>query len=342
MPFSNALWVAVGLQWLLDVANNTAMEPYRAFVSDKLDASQHSLGFLMQSAFTGLSQTLAYLTPSLLLWAGMSGEAMTAHHIPYLTVCAFLVGALLSVASMAWTLWTTREIALDALERARLRQLPLGLGAALREVRDAIVDMPATMKQLALVKLFQWYAMFCYWQFIVLSLAATLFGTSDADSPGFREANLVNGRIGAFYNFVAFLAAFAMMPLARRFGARRLHFACLLAAGAGMLALPLIHDRLLLFLPMLGIGVAWASMMANPYVMLAGCIPAQRNGVYMGIFNMFIVIPMLLETVTLPLYYRSLLGGHPDNVIRLAGALLLCAAVTCWFVRVREPARGAR
>lgn len=154
-----------------------------------------------------------------------------------------------------------------------------------------------------------------------------MFGTADAASPGFREASLLNGQIGGFYNAVAFVAAFALVPFTRRFGAHVMHAVCLVAAGVGMWALPEIQDKAWLFLPMVGIGLAWASIMGNPYVLLAGSIPPERAGVYMGIFNMFIVLPMLLQMLTLPLYYQAWLGGEPDNVIRLAGTLLLAAAI---------------
>jgi maltose/moltooligosaccharide transporter len=333
MPFSRTLWMAAGLLWVLDAANNVTMEPYRAFVGDRLDPSQHSLGFLTQSAFTGLGQTLSYLTPSLLVVLGLSRDRLIGHGIPMITMGAFLIGAVFSLSSIWWTVRTTPELPLTTAERARMEAMPRGAGAALREVAEAFRDMPATMRQLAVMKLFQWYAMFCYWQYIVLSLSVTLFGTSDASTPGFREAGLVNGQIGGFYNFVAFVAAFALVPFTRRLGPKVMHAVCLTLAGLAMLALPGITDRALLFVPMLGVGLAWASIMGNPYVMLAGSIPPERTGVYMGIFNMFIVIPMMIQIFTLPLVYRSLLGGDPRNVIRLAGALLLCAAVAVLFVR---------
>ncbi len=334
MPFSRALWMAAGLLWILDAANNVTMEPYRAFVSDRLDQSQHSIGFLTQSAFTGLGQTLSYLTPSLLVALGMSRDALNGRGIPIITEWAFLIGAVFSIGSILLTVRTTPELPLSEAERARILAMPSGVASTLREVGEAVREMPTTMKQLAVMKLFQWYAMFCYWQYIVLSLAVTLFGTHDASTPGFREAGLVNGRIGGFYNFVAFVAAFAMVPLTRRFGPKVTHAFCLTLAGIAMLMLPMITNRALLFLPMIGIGLAWASMMGNPYVMLAGCIPRERVGVYMGIFNMFIVIPMMIQIFTLPLYYQSWLGGNPENVIRLAGALLICAAVAVAFVQL--------
>jgi maltose/moltooligosaccharide transporter len=340
MPYSPALWAAASLLWILDAGNNVTMEPYRAFVSDRLDPAQHSLGFLTQSAFTGLGQTLSYLTPSLLVLLGMSRDAVNGRGIPHVTVGAFLIGAAFSISSIMWTVRTTPELPLAPDERARIAAMPRGVAATLIEVREAIRDMPSMMKQLAVMKLFQWYAMFCYWQYIVLSLSVTLFGTSDASSAGFREANLVNGQIGGFYNFVAFGAAFAMIPFTRRFGPKVMHAICLTLAGLAMLSIPSITDRTLLFLPMIGIGLAWASIMGNPYVMLAGCIPPDRVGVYMGIFNMFIVIPMMIQIFTLPLYYRALLGGNPENVVRLAGALLLCAAVTVLFVRTGAARRA--
>ncbi len=335
MPFSPTLWMAAGLLWILDAGNNVTMEPYRAFVSDRLDTSQHSIGFLTQSAFTGLGQTLSYLTPSLLLYVGMQRDAVNAHGIPQVTVVAFIIGAVLSITSILWTVRTTKEIPLTADERARIEALPRGLSASLREVLEAMREMPTTMRQLAVMKLFQWYAMFCYWQYIVLALASTLFHTHDASTAGFREASLVNGQIGGFYNFVAFVAAFAMVPFVRRLGPKWTHAFCLLLAGLAMLSLPSITHRAYLFIPMLGVGLAWASIMANPYVMLAGCIPAERVGVYMGIFNMFIVIPMMIEIFTLPLIYRSWLGGDPGNVIRLAGGFMICAALAATFVRTR-------
>ncbi|MFC5513199.1 MFS transporter [Massilia jejuensis] len=340
MPFSPTLWMAASLLWILDAANNVTMEPYRAFVSDKLAPPQHSLGFLTQSAFTGLGQTLAYLTPSLLVFFGMDKDATNGSHIPQVVVAAFMIGAVMSIGSILWSLKTSPELPFEPAELERLRAHPIGVRAVLADIALALREMPDTMRRLALVKLFQWYAMFCYWQYIMLSLAKTLYGSTDPASAGFRDAVLLNGQIGAFYNFVAFVAAFALVPFTRRFGAKRMHSACLAVAGASMLSIPLIREPALLFLPMVGIGLAWASIMGNPYVMLAGCIPPERTGVYMGIFNMFIVIPMIIQIFTLPLYYEAGLGGNPENVIRLAGALMLCAALAVLWVRV-QPAQAA-
>lgn len=341
MPFSPYLWFAAGLLWILDAANNVTMEPYRAYVSDRLNRDQHAQGFLTQSAFTGLAQTLAYLAPSILVWLGMNKDAVNENHIPHITVAAFMIGALLSFTTVYWSIRQVPELPMSPEEQAALRARPGGARATLAEIASALREMPPTMRRLWWMALFQWYGMMCYWIYIVPSLALTVFGTTDASTPGFREAGLLNGQIGGFYNAVAFVAAFAMVPLTRRFGAKVMHAVCLLLAAAGMWALPGITDRWLLFLPMIGVGLAWASIMGNPYVMLAGSIPPERAGVYMGIFNMFIVIPMLIQMVTLPLFYDSLLGGRPDHVIRLAGVLLACAAVAVLLVDTRETAPRA-
>jgi maltose/moltooligosaccharide transporter len=341
MPFSPTLWMAASLLWILDAANNVTMEPYRAFVSDKLQPAQHSLGFLTQSAFTGLGQTLAYLTPSLLVLFGMSQHAVNGSNIPHIVIAAFIIGAVFSITTVLWTLKTTPEHPLSEQEIAAIKAKPPGWRHTLGDIASAVRDMPQTMRQLALVKLFQWYAMFCYWQYIMLSVASTIYGTTDPATDGFRDAGLLNGQIGAFYNFIAFIAAFALVPFTRRFGPKVMHSVCLALAGLGMLWIPHIHSSALLFVPMIGIGLAWASIMGNPYVMLAGSIPPERTGVYMGIFNMFIVIPMIIQIFTLPLYYRSLLGGHPGNVIILAGVLMLCAALAVLRVKVNVGQAGS-
>ncbi|HSW04026.1 MFS transporter [Aquabacterium sp.] len=333
MPFSPTLWFAAGLLWILDAANNVTMEPYRAFVSDRLDRSQHATGFLMQSAFTGLAQTLAYLAPTLLLLLGMNKDAIGDNHIPQVTLAAFIVGAVLSISTVYWSVRSTPELPLTSDEMAAIRARPPGWAATLGDIWLAVKEMPPTMRRLWWMKLFQWYGMMCYWIYIVPALAQSMFGTADATSPGFREASLLNGQLGGFYNFVAFGAAFAMLPFTRRLGAQRVHAFCLTAAGVGMWFIPALQHKAWLFVPMLGIGLAWASMMGNPYVLLAGSIPPERAGVYMGIFNMFIVLPMIIQMLTLPLIYHPLLGGQPGNVIRLAGTLLICAAVAVCFVK---------
>ncbi|WP_226946746.1 MFS transporter [Rhizorhabdus phycosphaerae] len=336
MPYSRELWMAASLLWILDAANNVTMEPYRAYVSDRLDEEQRPFGFLTQSAFTGLAQTLSYLSPSLLVWWGFDLNALDPNGIPVVTRIAFVIGAVLSLSTILWSVFRVRELPLSPEEVAAMRAEPMSVQTTLRDLKTAIVEMPTPMRQLAVAMLFQWYAMFCYWQYITFALARSLFDTADPMSSGFREAVLVNGQVGGFYNFVAFLAAFAMIPLARRVGARSVHAAALAASGIAMVALPYTPHGLLL-LPMIGIGIGWASMMGNTYVILADSIPPNRTGIYMGILNMFIVIPMMIESLTMPLIYRPLLGGDPRHVLVLAGLLMAAGAIATLAIRQRRP-----
>jgi maltose/moltooligosaccharide transporter len=336
MPFSSSVWMAASILWILDAANNVTQEPYRAFVSDKLDEKQHSLGFLTQSAFTGLGQTLSYLTPFLLINFLAYSEGAKIGRIPTTTFIAFMIGGVVSIGSILWTLKTTREIPLTEEEKEKIRQSPQGVGGTLREIGEAIKEMPLTMKLMGPMMLFSWYAMFIYWQYIAKCLSKSLYGTVDAESPFFRKAELLVGPLGAFYNAIAFGGAFLLAWLARKYSPKYLHSVCLLMAGVGLLAIPYIKNESMLFIPMIGMGFSWASMMGNPYIMLASSIPAERTGVYMGIFNMFIVIPMLLETFTIPMYYKSWLGNNPVNAIMLAGVLLVLASVATLFIKYQK------
>ncbi|MGU3391186.1 MFS transporter [Sphingomonas sp. M1A8_2b] len=341
MPLSHSILMAVSMLWILDAGNNITMEPYRAYVSDRLNEDQHDIGFLTQSAFTGLAQMLAFLTPSLLVWAGMNQDWVDPHNIPYTARIAFMVGAVLSFSTILWSIKRVPELPLSPAERAAIAAKPKGFLATLTEIGSAIRDMPSAMRKLALMSLFQWYAMAAYWSYVIYSIGRSVYGTDVATSSGFHSAVLTNGEMAAFYNGVAFVAAFAMVPLAKRLGAASLHALCLVLAGIGMLWLPHIESKALLFVPAIGIGIGWASIMGNPYVILAGAIPAERTGVYMGIFNMMIVIPMLLIAATLPFYYGPLMHGDPRNVLTLCGILMFCAAAAVWTVRERN-AEGLR
>jgi maltose/moltooligosaccharide transporter len=326
MPYSSTLWMAASLLWILDAGNNITMEPYRAYVADRLKASQRSVGFLTQSAFTGLAQTLSYLAPSLLT-AFVARDVLDANGIPVIVRIAFIIGAILSISTIVWSVFRVRELPLSPEQLADLEAKPLTVRATFADIGSAIRDMPRPMRQLAAAMLCQWYAMFAYWQYITFAVGRSIYDTSNPASAAFREATLTTQQAGALYNFIAFLGALALIPVVARFGARHVHAVCLAASGAAMLMIPGASTPAALFVLMLGIGIGWAGMMGNTYVMLADCIPPARNGIYMGIFNLFIVIPMLIQTLTMPLIYRPLLGGDPRNVLILGGVLMLAGAI---------------
>lgn len=344
IPLSASLVMAASLLWLLDAGNNITMEPYRAYVSDRLDPAQRQAGFLMQSAFTGLAQMLAFLTPSLLVMLGMNADWVDPHGIPYTVRVVFWTGAVLSIATIAWSVLRVPELPLAAAERARIAAEPKGLGPALVEIAAAVRAMPMAMRKLGLMSLFQWFGMWGYWTYVVYVVARGIYGTTDPATPGFHAAVLTNGEMAAFYNAIAFVSAFAMLPLARRIGPGPLHALCLAAGGLAMLAIPQVTDKALLFVAVSGIGLAWGSIMGNPYTILANAIPPERTGVYMGIFNMMIVLPMLLFAVLMARldlgfvaiglgFYERFLGNDPRAMLHLCGLCLLAAALAVLAVR---------
>jgi maltose/moltooligosaccharide transporter len=328
-PMVAALWTAVLLLWILDASNNTAMEPYRAFIADRLPPSQLAKGFLAQSFFTGFGITLANI--SLYVFQTLITGA-TAAGIPYWVVGSFILGSVASIATVLVSVITIPELPPSDEELAMIRARKHGLGAAVREIWEAILEMPGELRKLALVYLFQWYAMVCYWQYVSLSIAESVYGVT-ADSPRYADAVSWTGLVNGWYNIVTFTVAFPLVTLARRRGAKWVHTACLLCAAAGLLIFANLSNQYLLFLPIIGLGIAWASIMGVPYILAVRMIPSTRYGVYMGIINMMIVVPMLIQTVTFGWIFENVLGGDPTNAIVFAGVLLAVAAVTMTWIK---------
>jgi maltose/moltooligosaccharide transporter len=229
----------------------------------------------------------------------------------------------------------TPEIPPSEAELAVMRAKKGGAGKALREILDAIIEMPAALRRLALVYLFQWYAMVCYWQFVGLSVAKSLFDTSDPKSEAYQKAIAWTGLINGWYNIVTFSVAFPLVAVARRRGAKWVHSSCLLCAAVGLVIFPHVHNKYLAFIPIIGLGIAWASIMGVPYILAVRVIPSTRYGVYMGIINMMIVVPMLIQTVTFGWIYDHLLGANPTNAIMFAGVALAVGAAV--MTTIKEP-----
>jgi len=350
MPYSSSIWMAAGLLWILDAANNIALEPYRAFISDKLPEKQYSFGFLVQSFFTGLGTTLANFTPAILVSFGiLTLTDKMDNGIPVSTYWAFGIGAAASIITILITVLTTSEYPPTDEELKAMEQAKQGeniLLKTIREIASAFREMPLTMKQLIPVMFFPWYAMFCYWQYLTSALSLSLYNTLDQSTSYFNQAQLLTGNLNGTYNIICFTIAFAMIPIAKKFGAKKLHFISLTLGGIGLLCMPLLNNVDVLFtLPFgngievsqiylfsFGLGITWASMMAMPYEMLAASIPKGKTGIYMGIFNMFIVIPMIIQIFTVQYFVYDLLGQNPINIIRLAGIFLLTGGVFSLFV----------
>ena len=332
-PHVTALWMAVLLLWLLDISNNTAMEPYRAFIADKLPVNQQPTGFLMQSVFTGLGITLANVS-LYFFQQWMGGESSTG--IPYWVYGSFYIGAVCSIGSVLVTVFSTKENRPSDEELAAMRAQPHGLGAALRDIAAAIKEMPKPLWQLALVYLFQWYAMFIYWQYITLTIAKSVWNAEQGNKHLYEQAVGWTGLVNGWYNIVTFISAFGLMVLARKYQAKYVHAFSISLAALAMLILPHISNKWLLFIPMIGFGVAWASIMGVPFLIAVAEVPKKRYGVYMGIINMMIVIPMLIETVTFGFIFKHFLGGNPHNAMMFGGVLMALAALATLRVQTSQ------
>lgn len=323
-PFSSSLWMAAGLLWILDAGNNTAMEPYRAFVADKLDEAQQPIGFQAQSFFTGFGQTLANVSLFVfpMIFIGTTGK------LPTWVFASFILGSICSIGSVWWSSHTTKEIPPTEEELQKIQSEKVNIFTPFIDIFLAIKEMPKVMWQLALVYLFQWYALFCYWQNSSKSIALSVWNTTpQQNSKLYEEAVGWTGLVNGWYNIVTFLCAFSLVYFAKKYSPKMVHFACLLLAATGFLIFPHIENKYLLFPAITGFGIGWASMMGIPYLMVVNNIPKERYGVYMGIINMMIVIPMFIQTITFGYIMKHFLHNDPRLAITFAGVLLVLAAV---------------
>ncbi|MGH7559989.1 MAG: MFS transporter, partial [Gemmatimonadales bacterium] len=293
MPNSSTLWMAAGLLWILDASINISMEPFRAFVADLLPPEERVRGFAMQSFFIGLGAVIASALPWIMTnWLGV--KRSTGGGIPVTVRWSFYVGAAAFFGAVLYTILTTKEKPpedLAAFEREKAATAGIGRGFA--EIVAAIRAMPATMRQLALVQISTWLGLFCMWLYFPVAVATNIYGGTPG-TPRYQEGVEWAGICFGAYSAVCFAFAFALPPLARRNGRKGTHAICLLAGAAGLLSVSIVSNPTMLLLSMVGVGIAWASTLSMPYSILAGSIPPGKTGVYMGIFNFFIVIPEIL------------------------------------------------
>lgn len=330
-PHSPVLWFAVGLLWILDVGNNMAMEPYRAFIGDKLPEKQLSLGFQMQSLFCGLGVVLA--TVSIILFKDLFGEGVDEIGvIPQWIYYSFYIGAFLSLTTVLWSVLKTPEIPpldeeLAEINHDKAQLLRVRITKPLKEIADAIKKMPQFMWKIGAVYLFQWYALFIYWQYITPLFMLTMdYGISEAASQ--------TAQMSLTYNIVTMVTALALVPLTLKYGGKKIYTLSLVGTGLALFIIPFVADPWLVLAPMVLFGIGWAAMMGIPYTMVSKVVPQDRRGVYMGILNMMIVIPMGIETLTFGPIYKYVLGGSAINAILFAGAFFIISAILAMRLNV--------
>lgn len=341
--FMPALYVGAGMLMIMDASFNVAMEPFRALVADKLPSDQRTLGFSIQTALIGVGAVVGSWLPYVLVnWFGVSSEA-GAGSVPVYLILSFFIGAGVLVGSILLTVVTTKEYSPEEIaqfvpdEPEPEPEKSLGILDIFRD----FANMPKTMKQLGLVQFFSWFALFSMWVFTTPALAQHVWGlpASDRSSPEFNEAANYVGVIFGVYNLVAAFFALLLPAIAAKVGRKMTHSICLTIGGLGLMSIIFITSpemKWLLNLSMIGVGIAWASILAMPYAILAGSIPIRKMGVYMGIFNFFITFPQIVNGIFGGQIVKHFYGGHAVYAIVTAGLLLIIGAATVYFVTDKD------
>ncbi len=341
MPNSPALWFAAMMLWIMDASINISMEPFRALVADLLPSEQRTTGFAVQSFFIGIGAIVASAFPYMLTnWFGVPNTAAEGK-IPPSVVLSFYAGAIAFIGAVSWTVFSTKEYPPEDPEQFRRTKAEhRGFGVAAREIFSNLRHMPATMAELAVVQFFSWFALFCMWIYTTGAVTHHLYHTSDPTSAAFNQGADWVGVLFAVYNGFAAVAAFFIPMLAKRTSRKTAHIISLLCGSAGLASVAVITDPQLLLLSMVGVGIAWASILSMPYAILAGALPPEKMGVYMGIFNFFIVIPQIAAAGVLGSLMKYVLANDAMNAILLGGVSLLIAAGATLLVRDVDEGKG--
>ncbi len=334
MPQSSVLWMAATLLWVLDASINISMEPFRAFVGDKLPSSQRTTGFATQTFFIGLGAVIASLLPYIFTnYFNISNTAapgVISDSVKY----SFYIGAVVFLFSVMWTVFTTKEYPPENMETwAREKIESKGILNGFREITTGIFKMPPTMLQLAVVQFFTWLAFFAMWIYTTSGIAQNTFGTNDTTSKTFQDAGDWVGVMFMVYNGVSAITAFLLPVLAQKIGRKYTHMLCLIIGGVGLISMLFIKNQNFLLLPMVGVGLAWSSTLTMPYAILAGALPPNKMGFYMGVFNFFIVIPQILAAAILGFFVKNVFGEQSIYALVVGGVSMIIAGVLNFIVK---------
>lgn len=340
MPHSSALWMAAGLLWVLDVFGNVSMEPFRAFVADKLSERQRTQGFVMQSLMIGLGGCIASALPWMMTnWMHFKNTAASGT-IPDNVKWSFYIGAFFFFFAVLYTVITSKEYPpADIGFEDKVKESRKGFGGGLKEITESIFHMPKRMKALAIVQFFTWPGLFLMWFYYSTAVARNVFGAASETDALYSEGTSFAGLTLSFYNVVTFLFAFILPFIAGRLGRKLTHSLCLICGAIGLISVAFVTDKYMLFGCMTGVGIAWASILSMPYAMLSGVLPEDKIGVYMGIFNFFIVLPEIIASLGFGWVMKHVLHNDRLLAVQIGGVLMLLAAVIGYLIiDEREPA----
>jgi maltose/moltooligosaccharide transporter len=334
LPNSSAVWMAAGTLWILDSCINVSMEPFRAFVADNLNEKQRPFGFAMQSMFIGLASFIAGYLPQLLVnWFGVSRDKISGS-IPHNIMLSFYIGGAVFFVAVMYTIITSKEYPPSDLDwRSKVTESNKGFGGGVKEIIESIKQMPAQMRKLALVNFLTWPGLFLMWFYYSTGVAADIFKGdpktgSELYTKGLEYANTTS----AILNLVTFVFAFTLPFWVSKLGKKVTHTLCLLIGGIGLISVKFIHEPSMLYLSMGMVGIAWSSILSMPYSMLAGCIPENKVGIYMGIFNFFIVLPEIIASLFFGKIMTNFLHNDRLMAVLIGGCLLIVAGIICAII----------
>ncbi|MDF2153468.1 MFS transporter [Vibrio sp. CAU 1672] len=336
MPYSPYLWVAAGMLWMLDASINISMEPFRALVADKLPSDQRTQGFAVQTFFIGVGSVVASAMPYLL--SNVFGVANTAPigEVPPTVKISFLCGAAVFITTILWTVFKTSEYSPKQMAAFENQAVEENGKASLAELLADLRQMPKTMMQLAVVQFFSWFALFAMWIYTTSAVTSQIYGTTDTSSALYNQGADWVGVCFAVYNGISALAAFALPWLATRTSRKFVHALSLIIGGVSLVTFSLVKDPTMLMVNMIGIGLAWASILCMPYAILAGALPSRKMGFYMGVFNFFIVLPQILAAGILGFFTSAVFSGNTMMAIVLGGCSMMLAGMMVHFVEDKD------
>jgi maltose/moltooligosaccharide transporter len=332
VAFMPAIWVGAGMLMIMDASFNIAMEPFRALVGDNLRTDQHTLGFSVQTALIGIGAVIGSWLPYVLTnWFGVSNQSSANSAVPSNLIYSFIIGALILVASILITIFTTKEYSPEELASFEETNKEANIAKQDAKLTDIFTDftkMPETMRQLSWVQFFSWFGLFGMWVFTTPAIAQHIYGLSvnDVKSAEYQSAGDWVGIIFGVYNAVSAIVAFALPYIAKSIGRRKTHAFSLYLGGIGLISMYFMPNKEGLILSMVFVGFAWASILAMPYAILAGSIKPKKMGVYMGIFNFFIVIPQIVNALIGGLLVKYLYGNQAIFAIVMSGVSFFIAA----------------
>jgi maltose/moltooligosaccharide transporter len=342
MPNSSVLIMAAILLWVLDASINISMEPFRAFVGDKLPPFQRTEGFAMQTFFIGVGAVIASLLPYIFTNIFKVSNTAPEGVIPDSVKYSFYIGGAVFLLSVLWTVFTSKEYPPEDMEAwEKEKRATKGMMRGFTEIVKGIGTMPKTMLQLAVVQFFTWLAFFSMWIYTSSAVAENAYGTTDTKSKAFQDAGDWVGVMFMVYNGISAIAAFLLPLLAARIGRRFTHMLCLIIGGAGLISILFIHDSRLLLVPMLFVGLAWASTLTMPYSMLSGALPANKMGFYMGVFNFFVVIPQIVAAAILGFFVREVFDNRSVYALVVGGISMIIGGLLNVVVNERKEESAA-